>query len=216
MTEDDPYIIKQDRNNVEYEKAWEDAPEIFKTKAALLGMECDPGHSESLDVEEFNDNLLSTAVRPDMAAALDLHVDFVVEKYADRVPAVLIRNIAEDLSAPMYREQERNKADLLGKIAGNLIYIPREKGNILARIHALIHSIPRYAKEAGFTSMRASAKACRVSPEWLRRNRDQWCVLLDIEPPVVGTKTDTAKKKYTDNAKSNHWRYQKYKHTSNE
>jgi hypothetical protein len=118
----------------------------------------------------------------------------------------------EDLAEPLRQEHERNKADLLGRIAGNLIYMEREKGNILARIHALIHSIPGYARNAGFSSMRASAKACRVSPEWLRRKRDQWCILLGLEPPAESTKTEEAKGKYSVNATINHWRHQKYKH----
>lgn len=206
----DSYTERQSQHDREYLEAWENAPEEFKREAALMGLSGpeieDP---EALDVKEFNDNYLCTSTTPDMAATLDQYVDIIIEKYGIH-HAPLIRNVFADLKVPMNEEVIRERANILGRIAGHLIYMEREKGNMLSRLHALLHAIPRFAAEAGFPSMRASAKVCNVSPEWLRRKRDQWCVLLSIDPPADGVKSAEAKRKYQRNATTNHWRRQKF------
>jgi hypothetical protein len=205
----DSYIERQQQHNREYMEAWENAPEEFRKEAALRGLNPELEDPEALDVKEFNDNYLCTAIIPDMAATLDQYVDCVIEKHGIQY-AVLIRNVFEDLKIPMNEEITKERANLLGRIAGYLIYMEREKGNMLSRLHALLHAVPRFAQEAGFSSMRASAKACSVSPEWLRRKRDEWCAVLGVDPPSDGVKSDEAKQKYKKNATDNHWRKQKY------
>lgn len=207
--QDNSYNERQLAHDREYMAAWENAPEEFKREAAMLGLNAELEDPEALDVKEFNDNYLCTSITPDMATTLDQYVDILIEKHGSQ-HAVLIRSIFEDMKIPMNDEITKERANLLGRIAGYLIYMEREKGNILSRLHALLHAIPRFAAEAGFPSMRASAKLCSVSPEWLRRKRDQWCVLLGIEPPSDSVKSAEAKKKYKKNALSNHWRRQKF------
>jgi hypothetical protein len=157
---------------------------------------------------EYNDTYSATSHAPNMAETLDQFVDLVIEKFGGQ-NAILIRAIAYELQKPMQDELVRNRANLLGRVSCYLVQ--DEKGNLKARVHALLHSIPRLAAENGFPSMRSSAKVCGVSPEWLRRKRDSWCDLLEIERPANGTKSEEAKLKYRSNALTNHWRNQTFK-----
>ncbi len=206
------YVERQAAHDREYSKAWEESPESFKIEAARAGIQVCPEDYDSPGVREYDDNFPTSAQTPDMADSLDKHIDYVIEKFGVQ-HAGFIKAVAEELKKPMQAEITRNQAEVLGRIAGYLIYMESEKGNILARIHALLHSIPRFAIRAGFPSMRASAKVCKVSPEWMRRKRDQWCILMGITPPAAGCKTPEAKKKYSENARTNHWRNQTYKAT---
>lgn len=205
----DSYSERQGQHDREYLEAWANAPESFKREAALAGLAPEVEDPEALDVKEFNDNYLCTSVVIDMAATLDEHVDCIIEKYGTQ-HATLIRNVFADLKQPMNDEITKERANLLGRIAGYLIYMEREKGNMLSRLHALLHAIPRFAAEAGYPSLRKSATICNVSAEWMRRKRDQWCLLLGIEPPSDGVKSAEAKKKYQRNANTNHWRRQRF------
>lgn len=154
----------------------------------------DPGHSPSF-------------YTPDMASALDTHVDQLVEKHGFENEK-LIRAIAKDLQGPMNEEISKNQALTLGRVA---CYLAKsEKNNVLARIHALLHSIPRLATMVGFSSMRKSAIECRVSCEWIRRSRDRWCEILELPVPADGRKSEEAKEKYHLNGTTNHWRTQRY------
>jgi hypothetical protein len=149
---------------------------------------------------------------PNMAALVDDYVDEVIEKYGCK-HAPFIRAVASDLKVPMEVELVRNRSHLLARVCG--VLISNEKGNNLASIHALLHTVPRMAGASGFPSLRASARKCNVSPEWLRKTRDKWCDLLGIEAPVNGTKSHEAKTKYQKNAITNHWRNQLYKASKN-
>lgn len=208
MNED--HAERQSARDREYARAWAEAPESFKIEAGKMGMHVQPESYDSPGVREYDDNFPSSIETPDMADSLDSHIDFIIEKHGIQ-HAGFIKTIAEELKRPMHEEITKNQAEVLGRIAGYLIYMESEKGNLLARLHALLHAIPRFAVRAGFPSMRASAKVCKVSPEWMRRKRDQWCILLGINPPSAGCKTPEAKAKYSENARNNHWRNQRYK-----
>lgn len=208
---DTTYKDRQALRDREYAAAWEGAPHEFKREAALLGLHPEIPDTEGM-VMEYDDNYAASAHIPNMADTLDQHVDCVIEKYGAKF-APFIRAIASALQKPMEEELVRNRANLLGRVSCYLVQ--DEKGNLRARVHALLHSIPRLAAENGFPSMRSSAKACGVSPEWLRRKRDSWCDLLEIERPANGTKSEEAKLKYRANALSNHWRNQTYRANGN-
>lgn len=201
------YTDRQTQHDKEYAVAWENAPLEFKKNAAMLGLHPDIPETSGMAME-YNDNYSATAHSPDMADSLDAFVDCLIEKFGGQ-HAGFIRAIANELKKPMEDELVRNQASLLNRVAGFLIQ--DEKGNLRARVHALLHSIPRMAAENGFPSMRASAKSCGVSPEWLRRKRDNCCDLFSIKRPANGTKSEEAKLKYRANALSNHWRNQTYK-----
>jgi hypothetical protein len=207
--DDDPgcYTDRQSEHDREYAAAWESAPSEFKRAAAELGLEPDPADSSGMALE-YNDQYAQTTVIPNMADTLDQFVDMVIEKFGGQ-HATFIRAVANELKKPMEAELVRNRANLLGRVSCYLVQ--DEKGNLKARVHALLHSIPRLAAENGFPSMRSSAKVCGVSPEWLRRKRDSWCDLLEIARPANGCKSEEAKLKYRANALTNHWRNQTYK-----
>ena len=201
------YRDRQTEHDREYAAAWESAPIEFRKDAAMLGLHCDIPDQTGMALE-YNDNFSTSAYTPDMSETVDQSVDHVIEKFGGE-HAILIRSIAEELKKPMEAELIRSRANLLGRVSCYLVQ--DEKGNLKARVHALLHSIPRLAAENGFPSMRASAKVCGVSPEWLRRKRDSWCDLLELERPANGTKSDEAKLKYRANALGNHWRNQTFK-----
>lgn len=201
------YKDRQTQHDREYAAAWENSPVEFRKEAAMLGLHCDVPDQNGMALE-YNDNYSTSAHTPDMAETLDRYVDHVIEKFGGK-HATFIRTIANALKKPMEEELIRSRANLLGRVSCYLVQ--DEKGNLKARVHALLHSIPRLAAENGFPSMRASAKVCGVSPEWLRRKRDSWCDLLELERPANGTKSEEAKIKYRANALGNHWRNQTFK-----
>lgn len=209
--EDRHYTERQTRHDKEYAAAWESAPLEFKKNAAMLGLHPDIPDTTGMAME-YNDNYSASAHTPNMADSLDQFVDIVIENFGGQ-HAAFIRAIANALKKPMEEELVRNRANLLGRVSCYLVQ--DEKGNLKARVHALLHSIPRLAAENGFPSMRSSAKVCGVSPEWLRRKRDNWCDLLSIPRPATGTKSEEAKLKYRSNALRNHWRNQKFKRDGN-
>jgi len=204
------YSDRQSQHDREYTAAWDNAPNEFKRDAAMSGIHCDVPEQSGMSLE-YNDNFSTCAHSPDMADTLDQYVDHIIERFGGQY-ASIIRTIANELKKPMEQELIRSRANLLGRVSCYLVQ--DEKGNLRARVHALLHSIPRLAAENGFPSMRASAKVCGVSPEWLRRKRDSWCDLLELERPANGTKSDEAKLKYRANALGNHWRRQSFKSTN--
>jgi hypothetical protein len=155
----------------------------------------------------YEENYIQSSYRPNMADLVDDYVDVVIEKYGVQ-HAAFIRSIAADLKRPMEEEIVRNRSFLLARVA---CYLIKEEGpKILPRVHALLHSIPGLAKQAGYGSLRISAVKCRVSAEWLRRRRDKWCYILSIPVPTESRKSNEARTKYRTNALLNHWRNQKY------
>ncbi len=229
MIPPDDYSERQFVNDRSYKKAWENAPEEFKKAAALQGLhpeveerdgealEYDPTRKDNPIVHE-EDRFGTGSYTPDMAEILDTHIDMIVEEHADffagngidgLVLAKFIRLIADRLERPIQTDLLRAQGLMLGRAISYLI--SDENGNILSRIHAVMHALPRLSSINGFPSMRSSAKKCGVSPEWLRRSRDRACEYLGIDPPEEGVKSDAAKEKYRSNSLSNHWRSQKFK-----
>jgi len=205
------YGERQIAHDGEYMRAWEKAPIRFRKAAAKMGLHPDPEHHDSMAIK-YEENYLESSYRPNMADLVDTQVDEVIEKYGPQ-HAILIRSIAADLKRPMEEELIRNRAFLLGRVA---CYLIKEEGpKILPRVHALLHSIPGLAKQAGYGSLRISALRCRVSAEWLRRRRDKWCHILSIPIPSESRKSDEARAKYRSNALVNHWRTQHYKQNGN-
>lgn len=211
------YQDAQDARDSENKAAWDRAPQSFKKKAALVGInghepEGLPGMAMEYDETKSRVNAPTHApsfFTPDMADTLDTVTDRLIEKYAgmDLSQEDLIKNVVEDLKEPMNEEIEKSGAIMLGRIA--MYMVKSETNNIYARSHALLHAIPRLASKNGYPSMRQSAKACRVSPEWMRRTRDWWVGVLGIKPPVEGVKSESAKERYRENGLNNHWRHQR-------
>lgn len=226
----DDYISRQAAMDRRSEAAWKNAPKRFLKEAAKVGLDAGKVEYESASVAPYDPEFssketpydpdyASRAYNPNMADLVDDYVDEIVERMHQSgklleldisrfVLIALVRHIAEELKRPVELELARNRALLLGRIASYLV--ADEKGNILARIHALLHAIPRLAVENGYSSMRASALQCGASVEWLRKSRNKVCALLELDPPAHGVKTDEARAKYKTNAQNNHWRHQLY------
>ena len=206
-----PYDERQIAHDIEYSRAWENAPKRFKRAAAKMGVHCDVEERSGMAIN-YEENYVESSYKPDMADLLDNHIDFVIEKYGQQ-NETLIRSIANDLKKPFEEEVIKNRSFLLGRVA---CYLIKEEGpKLLPRIHALLHSIPGLAKGAGYGSLRISAVECRVSAEWLRRRRDKWCHILAIPIPTESRKSNEARAKYKRNALSNHWRNQRFKQNGN-
>jgi hypothetical protein len=200
------YSQRQEIHDREYEKAWADAPDDFKKGAEALGLKCKV-ESKFGNALEFHDNILATSHTPDMADLIDTHVDRLIEKYGVQY-ADLINDVAKDLREPMEAELHKRRALLLAQVAGYLVKTPTR--NILARVHQLLHAIPRLASSNGYHSMRQSARECGVSVEWIRRGRREFCEALGLPIPVENKKSEIAKRKYSKSGKDNHWRNQIY------
>lgn len=155
---------------------------------------------------EYKEGYVTDCVTPNMADDLDTQIDILLEKYGAHHEEV-IRAVVKDLKAPMELEIERSRALMLGRVACYLV--KSEHKNVLARVHQLLHAIPRLAMINGFRSMRASARICGVSAQWIKIGRDNWCEVLGIPIPHESQKTEQAKGKYRANANSNHWRAQR-------
>lgn len=206
MPESTDYASHVHRSTEEYRKAWEEAPQSFKDAAAKAGIGADVESAEGYALE-FDEDQSSMSYTPDMRT-LDTETDALIEELGP-YQAKLVTSVAGRLRAAMSQEAERLTSEKLTRVVGLLVKCDRK--NVLARVHQLLHAIPRLALTAGFASMRASARECGVSVEWIRRGRDQWCQLLDLEIPVEGVKSEVAKIKYRATATTNHWRHQKFK-----
>lgn len=205
LAESPAYELRQDARGQEYKREWEKAGPCFKRAVKKLGLEPDTGEQMSQAIE-FNENLASGSYTPDPAKAIDTYIDELVERFGAQHEG-LIRRIAEALKKPMEEEIERSRALNIGRVA---CYLARgETGNLKARIHSLLHAIPRLAAVTGFRSMRSSATACGVSVEWISRGRSEWCERLQIPIPVENSKSEAAIEKYRSKALTDHWRDRK-------
>lgn len=195
------YSLTQTVRDAQYKKAWEEAPPEFLEEAEKVGLK--PHIETPSGALEFNDNHERTAI--EMPPDIDDYIDCLVEKHGLEHEDV-IRGVAIDLKKVMDLEIERNRALSLGRI---LFYLVRsETRNIKASLFSAMHAIPRLAAANGMSSMRESAKACGVSPEWIRKSRDEICDLLQIPIPTESRKGIDARRKYASNGRTNHWRRQ--------
>ena len=101
------------------------------------------------------------------------------------------------------RQAEAVNSRLLRRVIGYFI----QPGNLLIRAHALAHAA-RMATISGFSSLRQSAEACKVSAEAVRKVAWKWVELLGL-PPLDGCKSEEARRRYSEDKKTNHWRHQK-------
>ncbi len=213
----DQYSDTQSLRDAETKRAWDSAPAGFKRKASELGISYEPEGlpGMAMEYDETKSRLGSPGHSPSFytpdPASIDTLVDQLVEKYGTENEK-LVRAVAEDLKKPMNDEIQKSQALTLFRVA---CCLAKSETNVMPRVHALLHTIPRLAAITGFGSMRQSAKFCRVSCEWIRRQRDRWCDLLELPIPQDGRKSDEAKAKYSANGHKNHWRKQRYSTTTN-
>ena len=206
---DEPnYEAKQQALNAQYRKEWEKAPDSWKKKVDELGLTAEAETmSAAVEIHEGSQTMSYT---PDMAATIDTHLDLIIETIGFKYEPI-IRKTAEMLMMPMAREIEMERGMMLGRVTGFIL--KADKRNALARVHQILHAIPRLAAANGFPTMRASARECGCSVEWIKRGRDECCTALQIPIPVDGTKSAIAKVRYKMKAKMDHWRLRKFKPT---
>lgn len=202
------YQSKQHARNAEYKEEWKRAPESWKQKVAELGIgpECET-MSAAVEVHEGAETM---SYAPDMAATIDTHLDLIIETIGFKYEPI-IRKTADMLMQPMAREIEMERGMMLGRVTGFIL--KADKRNALARVHQILHAIPRLAAANGFPTMRASARECGCSVEWIKRGRDECCNALQIPIPAEGQKSAIAKVRYKMKAKMDHWRLRKFKPT---
>lgn len=200
------YEAKQQAHSAEYRKEWDRAPESWKKKVAELGLS--PETETMSAAVEIHEGSSTMSYTPDMAATIDTHLDLIIETIGFKYEPI-IRKTAEMLMLPMAREIEMERGMMLGRVTGFIL--KADKRNALARVHQILHAIPRLAAANGFPTMRASARECGCSVEWIKRGRDECCTALQIPIPVEGTKSAIAKVRYKMKAKMDHWRLRKFK-----
>lgn len=201
-----PELTPSHIKNARYLRAWEDAPEDFKRAASKLGL------TASIDPDstaiEYDENRMSASYMIDPADAIDTKIDQLIERHGVQHEAV-IRDVIHEMTKDRKIEEGRARSLAIARIASFLV--KGQERSILARIHQLLHSVPRLASINGFGSMRESARICGVSPEWMRKGREELCKLLDLPIPEEGRKSNEVREKYSQNGKTNHWRFQKFK-----
>lgn len=220
MPPDDTYSARQSERDREYLQSWNDAPASFKESArdriAELEKEMqrlkrlEPHiEAEHQEVMEYQVNYHTAGYTVDIAGALDSQVDVLVEIHGDDA-----RPIIQDVVNRVTELAEQKVAqDNSLKLARVVMWLVQSDGktNMSARSHALMHSIPRMAVHCGFPSMRASARECKVSVEWIRKSRLLLCKQLNLPIPEESSKSDEAKLKYKEAGTNGHWRRQIFK-----
>jgi hypothetical protein len=199
----DLYEIDQDRMDREYGAAWEKAPISFRRKAESLGLK-PKIDGMAHGVMPLREDLQTVSYEDHPSERMDTLVDDLIERYGSQYE-MMIRDIVATVQKPIAEEMEHAKGAAIGRIACYLV--KGESKNIHARIHSLLHAIPRLAAVSGFRSMRASAEACGVSVQWIKVGRDNWCEILGIPVPAEGKKKPEAIEKYRQIATEDHWRH---------
>ena len=202
----DDYSSRQSAMDHEYREAWENAPEDFKVQAtaAHLTPHVDDKEGHAM---EFEANYASAGYTIDIAAALDSQVDELCEIHGDKARKI-IQDVVDRLVDLADKKVEQNNSLKLARVV--MMLVSGGKKNVLAKVHSLMHAVPRLAIPCGFSSMRASARECAVSQTWIANGRKQFCEMLEIPIPSDSTKSDEAKEKYRKTATTNHWRNQRF------
>ena len=202
----DEYSSRQSAMDHEYREAWEKAPESFKEQAAAahLTPHVDDKEGHAL---EFEPNYASAGYTIDIAAALDSQVDELVEIHGDKARKI-IQDVVDRLIDLADKKVEQNNSLKLARVV--MMLVSGGKKNVLAKVHGLMHAVPRLAIPCGFTSMRASGRECGVSVEWVRKTRNQFCEMLELAIPAESSKSEEAKAEYKRVATTpgRHWRNQ--------
>jgi hypothetical protein len=202
----DDYSSRQSAMDREYREAWEQAPEAFKAKAEAAGLEAHVDDKEG-HAMEFEANYASAGYTIDIAAALDSQVDELCEIHGDKSRKI-IQDVVDRLIDLADKKVEQNNSLKLARVV--MMLVSGGKKNVLAKVHGLMHAVPRLAIPCGFASMRASGRECGVSVEWVRKTRNQFCDMLEIPVPVESSKSEEAKAEYKRVATTpgRHWRNQ--------
>lgn len=200
-------ISAQAEKDRQYLEAWENSPEGWKAQAAEMGLAPHVDNKEG-HAMEFEPNYASAGYSVDIAAALDSQVDELVEIHGDAARKI-IEDVVERLVDIADKKVEQNNSLKLARVV--MMLVSGGKKNVLAKVHSLMHAVPRLAIPCGYSSMRASSRECGVSVEWIRRGREQFCEMLEVPIPIENAKSEAAKKRYSESASTNHWRHQLYR-----
>jgi hypothetical protein len=210
----DQYLEYQSQKDHEYKSAWKEAPETWKEKAKSAGIE---PHVDDQDGHalEYDVNYASAGYTIDIAAALDSQVDELVEIHGDDARKI-IQDVVDRLVDLADKKVEQNNSLKLARVV--MMLVSGGKKNVLAKVHSLMHAVPRLAIPCGFSSMRHSARECGVSVTWIAKVREQFCEMLEIAVPVESSKSDEAKAEYKKVATTpgRHWRRQVFKSDSHQ
>ena len=194
----------------EAKKAWDEAPESFRKSVAQMGLkppvdialERHPRADIIFSANEADDHIHADESEP-IESQIDTEMDRLTERFGGQYRKV-IEGVVAHMQAPIRESVDRDRAEMIATIV--CVLVRCDGASILARVHQLLHAIPRLALLNGFGSMSASAEACGVSREWIRRGRDEWCAKLGVRVPAEGRKSAAACLKYKLNATTNHWR----------
>ncbi len=204
----DDYSSVQAERDHQYLEEWEKAPEAWKEQAKSAGLEAHVDNKEG-HAMEFEPNYASAGYSIDIAKVLDSQVDELVEIHGDAARKI-IQDVVDRLVDIADKKVEQNNSLKLARVV--MMLVSGGKKNVLAKVHSLMHAVPRLAVPCGYSSMRASARECGVSVTWISKGREQFCEMLEIPIPVESTKSDEAKAKYREVATTpgRHWRRQSY------
>lgn len=179
----------QDRRDEEYNEAWRNSPRSFISAAAKLGLKPDrSGVSSAIAFDETRD---TTSYVVDYAGEIDTTIDILSERHGN---PKIVADVIDSLEGLIRKDVEQEQANKITRIFCYLVNAP--KGNVLARIHGVMHAIPGLAAAEEFGSLRESARSCGVSPQWMMESRNIACDLLGIPIPQRNAKSDEAKEKY--------------------
>jgi hypothetical protein len=210
------YEVRQRSGDAEYMEAWKAlSPEqLAELKAnGIAGPDCGrenaPDHGRVIvgrekDILETCDHMPGMSENPDIAEAVDKLPEKLREEFGLSVPQS--EKVAAFLDARVHEATVQTHSLLLARIVG---FFLSGGENLQARAHGLAHAVPRLAALSGYPSLRASAKACAVSVEWISRVREKWCRLLGMPIPEESTKSASAIAKYSELQTTQHWRTRK-------
>ncbi len=153
------------------------------------------------DAAQLFENSLRSAEWSDVSVAVDKLPDLLAEQFG--LSPEKARALADWHANRVNAEVSRETALQLNRVIG--FYL--QPGNIKVRTHALAHAA-RMAALSGLRSLRHSAQLCEVSVEAIRKVAWRWVELLEL-PPLEGSKSAEACKRYSEDKMTNHWRKQK-------
>ena len=216
----DDYSSRQSAMDREYREAWKQVPASFRESTQdlikdhekeILRLRSLSPHVDDKEghAMEFEPNYASAGYTIDIAEALDSQVDELCEIHGDKSRKI-IQDVVDRLIDLADKKVEQNNSLKLARVV--MMLVSGGKKNVLAKVHGLMHAVPRLAIPCGFVSMRASGRECGVSVEWVRKTRNQFCDLLEIPVPAESSKSEEAKAEYKRVATTpgRHWRSQRY------
>jgi len=216
------YDLRQRARDAAYLDAWKllTAGQIAALKArGITGPDCGresaPDHGKVIvgrekDIVETCDHMPGMSETPDMATAVDRLPERLREDFG--LSEDQSKKVAAFLDSRVHEATVQTHSLLLARIVG---FFLSGGENLQARAHGLAHAVPRLAALSGYPSLRASAKACSVSVEWISRVREKWGRLLGMPIPEESTKSASAIAKYSELQTTQHWRTRKCSNENN-